>query len=490
MNFLTEYYDFLQEGILGIDDARKICYANPAAQRILHLSPEQLNGTDLGRIFPEAPAGTEKLTLPYQARTLEFCRYGDVSAAWPEMAVKFIRRPEKKAVVGIMSFLEAAPGRTIMADENAMFNAVLDNIPCQVFIKDPRDGFRYKIANRNFTDYYHRSPSEVVDRNDYELFEREVANQLRGHDRKVCATPGEVYRFDEDISFGRTGNEVFKSLKVCFETAQGHPYLLGVCVDVTDFHTVQRRLSEAVEKIKRVSQTRNYFFSTMSHELRTPLNAIIGFSELQQDSSFSTDELADYAKEINLSGKALLTLLNDILELTKSETDQLPVQLEPLDLKNFCNSICSVFHYRTLEKGLTLELDCPDDLPLFLLGERHLRQVLLNLLGNAVKFTTRGGITVTVASKALDAKHAALSIAVADTGCGINPEFLPKIFAPFEREGEITPEKRGIPGAGLGLPIARRLMDRLGGRLKVDSHDGVGSTFTLEIDAVATLPRQ
>ncbi len=150
MNFLTEYYDFLQEGILGIDDARKICYANPAAQRILHLSPEQLNGTDLGRIFPEAPAGTEKLTLSYQTRTLEFCRYGDVSAAWPEMAVKCIHAPERKVIGGIMSFQEAAPGRTSMADENAMFNAVLDNIPCQVFIKDPRGGFCYKIANRNF----------------------------------------------------------------------------------------------------------------------------------------------------------------------------------------------------------------------------------------------------------------------------------------------------------------------------------------------------
>ncbi len=120
--------------------------------------------------------------------------------------------------------------------QDSFFKIILDFIPCQVFIKDPQDKFKYKIANRNFTGYYQLEEESVVEHPDEDIFDPEVASQLRRHDLEVCAHPGTIFRFDEDISFCRRGHEVFKSLKLCFHTADGHPYMLGICVDVTDLN--------------------------------------------------------------------------------------------------------------------------------------------------------------------------------------------------------------------------------------------------------------
>lgn len=491
MSYLSEIYDFLSEGILGIDDNDRIRYANPAAQKLLNLSPEQLIDRKIEDIFSAVPVNGSssdgKIGILYGGASLAFNRLQPETGGWPGTAVKPLRLPGENTVTGIMSFTGTPSSGP---DERYMLDAVLANIPCQVFIKDARDGFRYKVANKNFTDYYRRSREEVVDRNDYEIFDQVVADQLRRHDTEVCTNPGKIFRFDEDISFQRTGNEVFKSLKINFETADHHPYLLGVCVDVTDFHTIERQLSAALEEVKRAAQAKSYFFATMSHELRTPLNAVIGLSELLLSAPFSQEELTDYLQSIHVSGNALLDLLNDILMLVQSETDRLPLHPEKMDLENFVRDLCSVFRYRAAQKGLTVKLECPPELPYFLLDQHYLRQILLNLLGNAVKFTSEGGVTVNIVSKPVDSSHADLSISVIDTGCGISREFLKDIFTPFAREGETVSSKRGATGAGLGLPVVKRLVDRAGAHLAVDSIDGKGSTFLLEIDSVDTLPRE
>lgn len=127
------------------------------------------------------------------------------------------------------------------ACQDSFFNMVLGMIPCQVFIKDSQDGFRYKIANRNFIEYYQLEEKKVIEHPDEDIFDPEVARELRRHDKEVCATPGKVFRYDEDISFRRRGREIFKSLKVCFETNDHHRYLLGICVDVTDLNKMIQR---------------------------------------------------------------------------------------------------------------------------------------------------------------------------------------------------------------------------------------------------------
>lgn len=150
------------------------------------------------------------------------------------------KRREKKLGAKIPDVRSAMEQIRQAARQDSFFNMVLDYIPCQVFIKDPLDGYRYKIANKNFTDYYQLCEEDVVEHPDEDIFEPDVAQQLRCHDREVCSNPGKVFRYDEDISYRRCGKEVFKSLKVCFETPDHHPYMLGVCVDITDMDNMIR----------------------------------------------------------------------------------------------------------------------------------------------------------------------------------------------------------------------------------------------------------
>ncbi|MDD3886383.1 MAG: ATP-binding protein [Victivallaceae bacterium] len=158
--------------------------------------------------------------------------------------------------------------------QSSFFNMVLELIPCQVFIKDPLDNFRYKIASRNFIDYYQLDEAGVIEHPDEDIFDQEVVQQLRNHDREVCASPGKVFRYDEDVSYHRRGKETFKSLKVCFKTADGHPYMLGVCVDVTDMNNLirtERINNEALAQAVAESEFARVVAKS-SKTLRTELN--------------------------------------------------------------------------------------------------------------------------------------------------------------------------------------------------------------------------
>ncbi len=160
------------------------------------------------------------------------------------------------------------------ARQDSFFNMVLGYIPCQVFIKDPKDGFRYKIVNKNFMEYYQLRKEDVIEHPDEDIFDPDVARQLRNHDSEVCANPGKVFRYDEDISYRRRGKEVFKSLKVCFETPDHHPYMLGVCVDITDMNEMirmERINNEALSQAVAESDFRKVV-ETSAQTLKNELN--------------------------------------------------------------------------------------------------------------------------------------------------------------------------------------------------------------------------
>jgi signal transduction histidine kinase/CheY-like chemotaxis protein len=250
----------------------------------------------------------------------------------------------------------------------------------------------------------------------------------------------------------------------------------------------ERGLIEAKLQAERNSQEKTVFLANMSHEIRTPMNAILGFSELLQD-DLREPKHQQYLQSIRSSAGSLLQLINDILDMSKVEAGVMELHPEPTDPREVCNFIHTVFAEPAAKKGVKLECKVAEDLPHALLLDRiRLRQVLVNLVGNAVKFTDHGNIYVRVQwEKQKTSSHIALIIEVQDTGVGIPTDKLEAIFKPFVQAGtHLEKEKQGT---GLGLSIVKRLTEMMGGTVAAASVNGKGSAFSLRFPEVAISAR-
>ncbi len=261
---------------------------------------------------------------------------------------------------------------------------------------------------------------------------------------------------------------------------EGGMWLLQVFHDITVRKQAEEALTSAREAAELANRSKSEFLATMSHELRTPLNAIIGFSEIIEQQllgSVGQPQYCEYAHDINESGKHLLQLINDILDVARLEVGRVVLREEATDPVALVQAGLGMVRERAQAGQVALETDLPPALPHLWADPRRLKQVLVNVLGNAVKFTPTGG-TVTVR---VTADAAGLAIAVADTGIGIAPEDLAKVMAPF---GQVdSGMARRYDGSGLGLPLSRKLMDLHGGALSLESRLGVGTTVTLRFPA-------
>ncbi|MBB3955240.1 ATP-binding protein [Novosphingobium sediminicola] len=241
-----------------------------------------------------------------------------------------------------------------------------------------------------------------------------------------------------------------------------------------------RELDVARSVAESASQAKSNFLANMSHELRTPLNAVMGYAQLMMREKSIEERHQHAARTIHDSGQHLLTLINDILDLSKIEAGKLELYPTSIDLRGFLKGIAAIMRVRTEEKALDFICDFAPDLPDFVLAdEKRLRQVLLNLLGNAVKFTDRGRVTLGVSVLMTSGQNVRLSFSVRDTGVGIAEQELPTIFKPFEQVG--ANDKRS-GGTGLGLSISRQLIELMDSALKVESVVGEGSLFWFDLD--------
>ncbi|HWU04036.1 MAG TPA: ATP-binding protein [Novosphingobium sp.] len=245
-----------------------------------------------------------------------------------------------------------------------------------------------------------------------------------------------------------------------------------------------QELALAKAAAESASQAKSHFLANMSHELRTPLNAVMGYAQLLMRDKALAQRHKDAAHTIHDSGAHLLTLINDILDLSKIEAGKFELYPASLDLPGFLQGISAIMRVRTEEKAIGFTCELASDLPEFVLAdEKRLRQVLLNLLSNAAKFTDRGGVTLAVSVLVTQGSQVRLNFAVRDTGVGISPEDVALIFKPFEQVGA-TDRRAG--GTGLGLSITRQLIEMMGSELKVESAPGEGSLFWFDVELPVT----
>jgi len=235
-------------------------------------------------------------------------------------------------------------------------------------------------------------------------------------------------------------------------------------------------IQDKSRQLAEASQHKSQFLANMSHELRTPLNAILGYTELIQDAVYGEppEKMKAVLDRISRNGKHLLGLINDVLDLSKIEAGQLKLDLADYSIKDVVNGVYSAVEPLAADKKLVFRIDVAPNLPAGRGDERRLTQVLLNLVGNAIKFTDQGEVAIKAS-----AENGSYSLAVRDTGPGISEAEQKKLFQDFQQADNSTTKAKG--GTGLGLAISKRIVEMHGGRIWVESCPGQGSTFSLTL---------
>jgi PAS domain S-box-containing protein len=374
--------------------------------------------------------------------------------------------------------LEAADRRTaeIETERSKNFlNSVIENLPIMVFVKDA-EHLRFVRWNKAAEDVTGLARDTVFGKSDYDFFPQDEADSFTHKDRDVIESGCLQDIPEEPLVTVHQGTRTLHTRKIPIFNAQGQPeYLLGISEDITERKQDEEALRKAKEAAEAASVSKSQFLANMSHEIRTPMNGVLGMAELLLNTSL-TDKQRHLVDSVHRSGTALLSIINSILDFSKVEAGKLELDQVEFELRETIEEAVDLFADPAERKGLDLTCFLPAEIPDRAVGDpARLRQVLLNLVGNAVKFTKRGEVTVWLHLLAQDAQTLTLKCAVTDTGIGIHPQAQAGLFTAFSQADGSTTRQFG--GTGLGLAIVKQLVQLMGGEVGIASRPGQGSTF-------------
>ena len=366
-----------------------------------------------------------------------------------------------------------------LAYERYLLNMLLDHSPDFIYFKDADS--RFIRISRALARYFGLgSPAEAVGKSDFDMFDEERARQYLSDEQDVMKSGQPVVNKEEE-QVDRDGRRRWVlTTKVCLRNLAGEPVgTFGISRDITSRKQVEEALRVAKEAAEAASRAKSEFLANMSHEIRTPMNAIIGMTELLLDTELSHAQ-RDYLRMVLQSGQSLLGILDDILDFSKIEAGKLDLQNNVFDVREILGDTMKALAFRAHAKGLELLCHIDRRVPTRLVGDAgRLRQIVINLVGNAIKFTEEGEVELAVEPHSLPDGRFALRTSVRDTGVGIPPEKQRMIFDAFQQAD--TSPKRRYGGTGLGLAICSKLVSLMGGRIGVHSALGNGSVFHFSV---------
>ena len=360
--------------------------------------------------------------------------------------------------------------------ERNLLRTVVDAIPDGIFVKDSTG--RYLVLNKAFAKLNGvESPEQLLGKSAFDVFPKERAAAMHAADQEVMkATKPQVFE-GERSAMDAAGNEQWILMtKVPLTNHQDEIVgVVGLIRNITERKRAEADLREAKEAAEGANHAKSEFLANMSHEIRTPLNGVVGMTDLALETDL-TSEQREYLDTVKLSADSLLTVINDILDFSKIEAGKIDLEMIDFNMRDHLEATLKTLAFRGDEKGLELLCEVAAEVPEMVRGDSNrLRQIVVNLVGNAIKFTDEGEVALKVRVDTVEGSDRIFHFTVSDTGVGIAPEKLKLIFEPFSQADTSTTRKYG--GTGLGLSISARLVEMMGGRMWVESIAGKGSKF-------------
>ncbi|ABU69930.1 MULTISPECIES: aerobic respiration two-component sensor histidine kinase ArcB [Vibrio] len=357
-----------------------------------------------------------------------------------------------------------------LAERTALLRSFIDASPDLIYYRNA-DGV-FSGCNRAMEELTGKKEHQLVGLSPWDVYSKEVAEHIVDTDQKVFAD-NQAITYEQWLEYPDGRKHYFELRKVPFYSKDGrHLGLVGFGRDITE----RKRHEESLEKASRDKTT---FISTISHELRTPLNGIVGLSRMLLDSQL-TEEQRKHMQTINVSAITLGNIFNDIIDMDKFDRRKLELLPAPLNFEDFVAEIESISALMAEQKGLRFDLERLSSLPKAIeVDATRLRQVIWNLVSNAMKFTKEGGVVMTVSADVED-DYATIIMEVEDTGIGIPDEELDKIFAMYYQVKSGKDNLHAV-GTGIGLAVSKQLINMMDGDITVASEEGFGSTFTVSI---------
>jgi PAS domain S-box-containing protein len=476
---------------------RQLGYEEAEVPDALESWETPLHSDDHGRVIAYAQA---YCTHPVGDYHQEFrMRHKDGTYRWIDARASFVAEPDGRRVRLLGSHTDITERKCAedrVVEAHAMLNMVLNNIPLYIFWKDRTSS--YLGGNTIFAQAAGMSDSQaLIGKSDFELDWKDLAESFRADDRRVMETNTPKLNFEESVI--RPDGKVItvRTSKVPLQDREGTVFgVLGIFEDITERKQIDAQIKAYAEELVQKNSTldralvdaeaavlaKSAFLATMSHEIRTPMNGVIGMTGLLLDTDL-TPEQREFAETVRLSGDHLLTVINDILDFSKIEAGKMNLEIIDFDLRTAVAEAVDLLAERASSKGLNLACLFHAEVPEALRGDPgRLRQILLNLLGNAIKFTEQGEVVLSVTLLHHTKTDATVRFAVQDTGIGLSPEGQGHMFQSFSQADNSTTRKFG--GTGLGLAICKQLTELMGGQIGVDSRLGEGSTFWFTVQLV------
>jgi PAS domain S-box-containing protein len=389
------------------------------------------------------------------------------------------------AVYADISELKQAEEAVRQSEE--LLATVLDHLPAPVYLRD-RDG-RFTLINHTYENVYRVKKDDLRGKTVHDVYPEHQAEKHAAQDRDVIESR-EVMEYEIAVPEA-DGEHTFAVVRFPIVGASGKLVGVGgVEHDITVRKLVEEQMRIAKEEAEAANEAKSAFLATMSHEIRTPMNGVIGMTSLLLNTELSSEQ-REYTEVIRNSSDDLLTIINDILDFSKIEAGRLEVENQAFDLRDCLESALDLLAAKACQKGLDLAYLVAEEVPSGIKGDvTRMRQILVNLLGNAVKFTEEGEVVLSVNAKVEESDSASafpryeLSFSVIDTGIGIPPDRMDRLFQSFSQLDASTSRRYG--GTGLGLAISKRLCELMGGTMWVESEVGKGTTFHFTIPTEST----